>query len=94
MVGILLIGPSPLRLMSKMLIKLSEPAKKWFGLSDENSRECGAMYSSVVADTRGYVASIEGVNGDSRRMGRARSEVRKRAVERDCKTYKGWMAVA
>lgn len=32
------------------------------------------MYSSVVMETSGYEAMIEGENGDRSRMGRARSE--------------------
>ena len=70
-VGALLNGPWPLRLMSNVDTKLSDPAKKWFGFSSGKSNECGAMYRSVVRETRGYDATIDWLNGDSSRIGRA-----------------------
>lgn len=39
------------------------------------------MYRSVVRETRGYDATIDWLNGDSSRIGRARIEVRKRVEE-------------
>ena len=47
------------------------------------------MYSSVVGEIKGYVASIEGLNGESRRMGSARGEVRNSAVDGDRRVYEG-----
>lgn len=57
--------------MSNVDTKLSDPAKKWFGFSSGKSNECGAMYRSVVRETRGYDATIDWLNGDSSRIGRA-----------------------
>lgn len=79
--GALFSGPSPFRWMSKVETKLSDPAKKWFGLSGEKSREWGAMYRSVVRETRGYEAIIEGVKGERSRIGRERRETRRSVDE-------------
>lgn len=76
--GVLVNGPSPFRLMSKVDTKLSEPVKKWFGLSGANKSECGAINFSVVRETRGYEAMREGENGERRRIGSALRELRKR----------------
>lgn len=62
--------------MSKVEIRFSEPAKKVWGSWLEKSSECGAMYSSVVLETSGYEARIEGEKGERRRIGRERGEAR------------------
>ena len=64
MVGIRSKGPSPLRLISKREIKFGEPAKKVFGLRLEKTRACGAMYSSVVGEMRGYDARMDSEKGE------------------------------
>ncbi len=46
----------------------------------EKSSECGAVNTSVVGDTRGYDATIEGLKGERRRIGRLRREERKRVL--------------
>lgn len=61
--------------MSKTEIRFNEPAKKVVGLSEEKRSECGAVYSSVVGEIRGYDARTEGEKGEMRRIGRARKEV-------------------
>lgn len=80
--------------MSNVDTKLSDPAKKWFGFSSEKSRECGAMYRSVVRETRGYDATINWLKGDSSRIGRARREARKRVEDGFWSSKDPWTAVA
>lgn len=59
-------------------MQLSLPAKKWLGFSVEKRREYGAMKASVVGETSGYEAILEGANGEYKRMGRERKEARNR----------------
>ena len=86
MVGRVDRGPWPLRVMSKMLMQESLPAKKWLLdallvdalllLVLSKRRECGVMYASVRGLMSGYEAIMEGEKGERRRRGRERGEVR------------------
>lgn len=62
--------------MSKDEMRFSEPAKKVWGAWMEKSSEWGEIYSSVVLETSGYEAKIDGEKGERRRIGRERGEAR------------------